>query len=78
MQKNLWDQVKLKGMDLEPWTGQRLVGVDDIPLQVYGEMTVQPFIAEETFATCVVVVEGLAMEAILGLDFLERHNVPSF
>ena len=74
LQKSLWDQVKPDRTNLEPWTGQRLVGVDGTTLQVHGVMTVQLFIAEEIFATNVIVVEGLAVEAILGLDFLEIHK----
>ena len=74
LQKSLWDQVNPDGTNPAPWTGQRLVGVDGTTLQVHGVATVQLFIAEETFATNVIVVEGLAVEAILGLDFLEIHK----
>ena len=74
LQKSLWDQVKPDRTNLETWNGQRLVGIDGTTLQVHGVMTVQLFIAEEIFAMNVIVVEGLAVEAILGIDFLKIHK----
>ena len=59
---------------LEPWTGQRLVGVKGTPLQVCGTAQVELKLGEETFQSRVVVVDGLTADVILGLDFLEAHS----
>ena len=54
---------------LEPWTGQRLVGVKGTPLQVCGTAQMELELGEETFQSRVVVVDGLTADVILGLDF---------
>ena len=59
---------------LEPWTGQRLVGVKGTPLQVCGTAQMELKLGEETFQSRVVVVDGLTADVILGLDFLEAHS----
>ena len=65
--------MKYKCMD--PWTGLELVGVKAIPLCVHGLVEVLMHIAEEPFRLTVVVVDGLTTETILGLDFLEIHDI---
>ena len=59
---------------LEPWIGQRLVGVEGTPLQVCGTAQVELKLGEETFQSRVVVVDGLTADVILGLDFQEAHS----
>ena len=59
---------------LEPWTEYRLVGVDGSPLQVHGQARVDIELEGEKLSGDVVVVSPLTSEAILGLDFLRRHD----
>ena len=74
LQRRIWDQMKQSEAVLEPWTGQRLVGVEGTPLQVCGTVQVELKLGEEIFQTRVVVVDGLTVDVILGLDFLETHS----
>ena len=74
LQKEFWDGIKTGSEKLDVWTGQRLVGVDGTPLQVYGVTQVQFQLAGDVFTTSVLVVGKLAAEVILGLDFLELHK----
>ena len=74
LQKGIWDQMRQTEVALDPWTGQRLVGVEGTPLQVCGTVQVRLRLGEETFQMRVVVVDGLTVDVILGLDFLEAHS----
>ena len=74
LQRGIWDQIKQSEAVLEPWNGQRLVGVEGTPLQVCGTVQVELRLGEETFQPRVVVVDGLTADVILGLDFLEAHS----
>lgn len=74
LQRSIWDQMKQNEAVLEPWTGQRLIGVEGTPLQVCGTIQVELKLGEKIFQTRVVVVDGLTVDVILGLDFLETHS----
>ena len=66
---DLWDKATTAGTDLEPWTGQPLVGVEGTELHVCGCAQMPVSIAGRSF-----VVDDLSAEAILGRDFLERKQ----
>ena len=51
LQRGIWEQMKLNKATLEPWNGQRLVGVEGTPLQVCGTVQVELRVGEETFKT---------------------------
>ena len=60
---------------LEPWNGQWLVGVKGTPLQVCSTVQVELRLGEEIFQPRVVVVDGLTVDVIPGLDsVLEAHS----
>ena len=75
LHKDVWDRVAaVRNVPLEPWPGQRLVGVEGTSLQVYGMAQVEFQLADEVFQHHVLVVGGLSAEVILGLDFMEENN----
>ena len=75
LHKDVWDRVAaVRNVPLEPWPGQRLVGMEGTPLQVYGMVQVEFQLADEVFQHHVLVVGGLSAEVILGLDFMEENN----
>ena len=77
MNTSTWVRCKLSGQslaDLIPWNHQRLLGVDGSPLQVKGSVSVQLNFGGHNFIASVVVVKGLTEEAIVGLDFLQKHQ----
>ena len=72
---NLWDPANAANNEnLEDWRGPHLVGVQGTPLKVRGFAKMTVSIANKAFKPDVVVVEDLSAEAILGRDFLEKHD----
>ena len=59
---------------MSQYTGPSLVGVDGTPLRVEGKALVSISLGTSVFISCVIVVAQLSTEAILGLDFLEKHQ----
>lgn len=51
-----------------------LISVDGSPLSIKGTTTIDLTSNQYSFHTPVIIVENLAEEAILGLDFLQGHN----
>lgn len=75
LRKDAWERVNAeKTHKLSPWSGQRLVGVDGSPLQVFGQVEMKLTLVGKHFPTNVLVVSPLTTEAILGLDFLQHHR----
>ena len=72
-----WDKVcqsvGAQQLSLAPAASQ-LVSVDGSPLTVKGTTTITLTCDQHKFSTSVIVVDNLAEEAILGLDFLESHH----
>ena len=72
-----WDKVcqsvGSQQLSLAPAASQ-LVSVDSSPLTVKGTTTITLTCDQHKFSTSVIVVNNLAEEAILGLDFLESHH----
>ena len=54
LQKEFWDEIKADSEKLDVWTGQRLVGVDRTPLQIFGVTQVQFRLAGAVFTTSVI------------------------
>lgn len=75
LRKDTWERVKAGNtLQLSQWAGQRLVGVDGSPLQVFGQAEVELTLVGKQFLSKVLVVSPLTTEAILGLDFLQEHR----
>ena len=68
--------MKQASSSLVPWEGQQLVGVDGAPLEILGIGSVLLQLRHTTFRISVVIADGLMVEGILGLDFLEEHKCP--
>ena len=61
---------------MDKWDGERLVGVRGTPLNIVVVNHTKLHLTgiPTPLDASMLVVEGLAVEAILGLDFLERHK----
>ena len=73
----VWHRVSAnKHMELKEWGGSsRLVGVNGSPLHVQGIVLVHLTLSKNVvFENKFLVVEGMTVEAILGLDFLETFK----
>ena len=68
------ERVNTGNSKLSAWAGQRLVGVDGSPLQVFGQAEVQVMLGDTQFPINVLAVSPLTTGAILGLDFLQQSN----
>ena len=74
---DIWHRVSAnKHMELKEWGGcNRLVGVNGSPLHVQGIVLVHLSLSKNVvFENKFLVVEGMTVEAILGLDFLETFK----
>ncbi|KAL5480079.1 hypothetical protein EMCRGX_G023701 [Ephydatia muelleri] len=74
---DVWHRVSAnKHMELKEWGGSsRLVGVNGSPLHVQGIVLVHLTLSKSVvFENKFLVVEGMTVEAILGLDFLETFK----
>ena len=73
LRKDVWDKINARlQRDLEPWTGQSLVGVNGSPIHVHGQANVTIKLDEEELPLNVIVVSSLTTEAIIGLNFLKE------
>ena len=79
--KFLWTKVRLTGhvhtafcRDLESWEGPQLIGANRTQIRVRGKARVTLTMAENNFSAMVIIVDALTVEAILGLEFLEKHE----
>ena len=59
---------------LQPWAGQRLVGVDGAPLSVLGCTRIAIVVSGQVFHPQMLVVDTLTSEGILGMDFLRENR----
>ncbi len=74
LRKDAWERVSAGGgVHLSPWSGERLVGVDGSPLQVFGKAEVGLILSGREFRAQALVVSPLTIQAILGLDFLQQN-----
>ena len=63
-----------KVLQLSPWGGKQIVGVIYSPLMVLGVCTLDLRFTDLVIQADFVVVDSLAVESIIGLDFLERQG----
>ena len=63
-----------KVVQLSPWGGKQIIGVIGSPLMVLGVCTLDLRFTDIVIQTDFVVVDSLAVEAIIGLDFLESQG----
>ena len=68
-----WKDLPPECCKLEQWTHQALTGVEGSPLHVLGAAAIQIEIGSQHFNIVVGVVKGIAVQAILGLDFLNTY-----
>ena len=73
--RDVWRRVNAKQpTKLQPWSDQKLVGVDGSPLEVHGQVCVSITAQGKALETEALVVSPLTTEGILGLDFLKKHQ----
>ena len=76
LRKDTWDRVVPDSQrSLQTYSTVQLIGVDGSPLTVHGNTTIDLHFNGHSVTTEVVVVSSLTAEAILGLDFLQEHQV---
>ena len=63
-----------KLLQLSPWGGKQFVGVVGSPLMVLGVCTLDLRFTDLVIQADLVVIDCLAVESIIGLDFLERQG----
>lgn len=59
---------------LQQWSGSRLVGVEGSPVPVHGVTVVEAELGGHMVNIDFVVVDGLKVESIIGLDFLGKYG----
>ena len=59
---------------MESWEEPQLIGANRTQIRVRGKARVTLTMAENNFSTMVIIVDALTAEAILGLEFLEKHE----
>ena len=75
LNNNLWECCKNSFQHTwQPWTQQRVIGVDGSTLQTNGTALVYVNFFEHMFQLPVIIVDGISEDAILGLDFLQQQN----
>ena len=65
---------KPPGNVLRPWGGNKLAGVNGTALHSQGSSDVTITIKGKIFVITMVIIDDLAVDAILGLDFLEANH----
>ena len=68
--KMVWDKAKTSGAQLEILVKMKLIGVQEIPLQLHGRAQVSIKLGDEVFVTRVIVADCLTTNVILGTFFL--------
>ena len=73
---DVWRRINTTGLPivLQQWTGKKLVGVNGAPLCVKGCVHAHVSIGSIPFERTFIVSGDLLVDAILGLDFIERHH----
>ena len=74
LRKDVWDKTSSDSIRMQPWPGQSLVAVDGSPLTVHGRVTLPVRLGNHKEEVTFAVADGLTVEAILGLDFLENNQ----
>ena len=74
LSSNVWNLSKPPGTVLSPWGGNKLVGVNGTSIHSQGSYKVTIKIMDREFVSTMVIIDDLAVDAILGLDFLEANH----
>ena len=74
LQSKVWNLLKPPGTVLSPWGGNKLAGVNGTDLHCRGSFDVTITIMSKTFLLTMLIIDNLAVDAILGLDFLEANH----
>ena len=74
VQNKVWNLSKPPGNVLRPWGGNKLAGVNGTALHSQGSSDVTIAIKGKIFVITMVIIDDLAVDAILGLDFLEANH----
>ena len=76
LHKNIWIQLEKGGSQriLQKWAGPKLTGVSGDTLSVRSCARVSLHLDWKRFDVTFVVVDGILVDAILGLDFLEANG----
>ena len=74
LHSTIWNQTKSSDTVLNPWGGNKLVGVNGTSLHIHGSANVTISVLNKTFACAMVIVDDITVDAILGLDFLEANQ----
>ena len=75
LREDTWARIAAKKpQELKPWSMLKLGSSGGAPLTIHDSARVELELEEEKFATEIVVVNPLTIEAILGLDFLSQHR----
>ena len=76
LHKNIWIQLEKGGSQriLQKWAGPKLTGVSGDTLSVRSCARVSLHLDGKRFDVTFVVVDGILVDAILGLDFLEANG----
>ncbi len=76
LRRDTWERVTVSNpQDLGSYSAMLLVGVDGSPLTIHGRATVNLQMKGRILDSDIVVVSPVTAEAILGLDFLQEHQV---
>ena len=73
VRKEVWECTKGR-QQLEPWHGQKLVGVNGLPVTTYGSVKVELKVDGNTFHHQAIITDVTTTDVILGLDFLEQQE----
>ena len=74
LQSAIWNQTRSSDTVLNPWGGNKLVGVNGTSLHIHGLANVTITVLNKTFVCTMVIVDDITVDAILGLDFLEANQ----
>ena len=74
LQGDVWDRAMPENTKMELKGTDRLVGVDGIPINVRGTVSVKVSLETLTFNQKFMIADGITAEAILGMDFLEANK----
>ena len=71
---DVWDRAMPENNEMRKEVTDRLVGVDGIPIKVRGTVSTKVYLEGLVFNQKFVIADGITVEAILGMDFLEANK----
>ena len=64
LQSAIWNQARSSDTVLNPWGGNKLVGVNSTSLHIHGSANVTITVLNKTFACTMVIVDDITVDAI--------------